>query len=381
MNVFFSQSTTYQIVLFAILSISLLIQFFFYLNVYLRVAIHKPKVSKDIDQVLPPVSIIICAKNEEANLAVFLPLVLEQEYPSFEVIVVNDCSLDDTDMLLRRLSTQYSHLKVTTINPDSKFTHGKKLALTIGIKAAKNEWLLLTDADCRPVGRQWLATMASNFKPTIQVVLGYGGYLPAKGLLNCIIRFDAFFIGMQYLGLALMGKPYMGVGRNLAYRKELFFKNKGFASHSHIESGDDDLFVSEVAMKKATAVELRPEGHTLSVASTSFAKWVKQKRRHLTTSPLYKNGVKFWLTLEPLSRLLFWISIILLFVEQSHLDIVLILLAFRLVVTNTILILVMKRLKEKKLFLLSLMYDLLSPLFIGTLMLANYLTQKRTKWN
>ena len=314
-------------------------------------------------------------------MANFLPSVLEQEYPAFEVVVVNDCSFDDSEMVLRRLSAQYQHLRVTTIKPDSKFTHGKKLALTIGIKAAKNDWLLLTDADCKPDSKHWLATMAVNFKSPKQLVLGYGGYIPTKGLLNALIRFDAFFIGMQYLGFALMGKPYMGVGRNLAYRKDLYFNNKGFASHSHIKSGDDDLFVNQVASKEITTVEIRHEAHTRSVASKTFSKWVSQKRRHLTTSPHYKRGIKFWLGLEPMSRILFWLSTVLLIIDQSNLYIVLGVLGFRLILINIILKIAMNRLNERKIFILSLAYDLFSPLFIGILMLANRLTQNRSRWN
>ena len=380
MSLFFSQSTIYELVLLGVLAVSLLIQLFFYLFVYLRVTIRRPKISVPTDK-LPPVSIVICARNEEENLANFLPSVLEQEYPAFEVVVVNDCSFDDSEMVLRRLSAQYQHLRVTTIKPDSKFTHGKKLALTIGIKAAKNDWLLLTDADCKPDSKHWLATMAVNFKSPKQLVLGYGGYIPTKGLLNALIRFDAFFIGMQYLGFALMGKPYMGVGRNLAYRKDLYFNNKGFASHSHIKSGDDDLFVNQVASKEITTVEIRHEAHTRSVASKTLSNWVSQNRRHLTTSPHYKRGIKFWLGLEPMSRILFWLSTVLLIIDQSNLYIVLGVLGFRLILINIILKIAMNRLNERKIFILSLAYDLLSPLFHLAVHTANRLTPRRSKWN
>jgi glycosyltransferase involved in cell wall biosynthesis len=333
------------------------------------------------DKELPPVSVVICARNEEKNLENFLPLVLEQKYPNFEVVVVDDCSADDTDMVLRRLSAKYKNLKTTVIKPDLKFNHGKKLALTVGIKAATHSWLLLTDADCRPDSEFWLMEMAKNFHSNNQVVLGYGGYLSGKGLLNKMIRFDTFHIALQYLGFALMGIPYMGVGRNLAYRKELFFKNKGFASHNHIASGDDDLFVQQVASKMNTAVEFSHKAHTRSVASATFKEWVKQKRRHLTTSPKYRKGIKFWLGFEPFSRMLFWSAGIMLLINQNYLIIVVGLLLLRLLVTSIIIKIAMNRLNEKKIFLLSLVYDLFSPIFTGALLLANRLTQKPRKWN
>lgn len=380
-NVFISQLTTYELILFLVLIFSILLQLFYYMVIYIRVAGYRSPKYVPSNKELPPVSVVICARNEEKNLENFLPLVLEQKYPNFEVVVVDDCSADDTDMVLRRLSAKYENLKTTVIKPDLKFNHGKKLALTVGIKAATHSWLLLTDADCRPESEFWLKEMAKNFHSNNKVVLGYGGYISGKGLLNKIIRFDTFHIALQYLGFALMGIPYMGVGRNLAYRKELFFKNKGFASHNHIASGDDDLFVQQVANKSNTAVEFGHKAHTRSVASATFKEWVTQKRRHLTTSPKYRKGIKFWLGFEPFSRMLFWSAGIMLLINQNFLIIVAGLLLLRLLVSSIIIKIAMNRLNEKKIFLLSLVYDLFSPIFTLTLLLANRLTQKPRKWN
>jgi poly-beta-1,6-N-acetyl-D-glucosamine synthase len=380
-NILLSQSTTYELVILSFFLFFFLIQLFYYLFVYLRVPIYRLKGKESsATNTLPPVSVVICARNEHDNLKEFLPSVLEQKYPNFEVIVVDDCSLDDTAILLRDLKLKYSHLKLTSIKPDDKFSHGKKLALTVGIKAATHDWVLLTDADCKPMSEDWIANMAENFTSTNEVVLGYGGYIPEDGFLNRLIRYDTFFIAIQYLGFALAGKPYMGVGRNLAYRKELFFKNKGFASHSFLRSGDDDLFVQQVANKRNTVVEFRPNAHTRSRAHKTFDDWVSQKRRHLTTSPFYRGGIKFSLTLEPLTRILFWALGILLLIQNYFPIIIGAILLFRLLLVNVILKIAMNRLNERKIFILSLLYDLFSPLFIGTFMLANRVTLKQNKW-
>ncbi len=211
-----------------------------------------------------PVSVVICAKNEEENLKANLPLILEQDYPLYEVIVVNDASTDNSMNVLMDLQQKYSHLRTSSIKENVHIRKGKKLALTLGLKAAKYDWVLLTDADCSVTGNKWLATMQRNFRKEAGIVLGYGGYRRNKGLLNMVIRYDTFFIALQYMGFALAGFPYMGVGRNLAYRKELFFRNKGFATHYELASGDDDLFVNEVARRDGTRIEIRSESHTRS---------------------------------------------------------------------------------------------------------------------
>ena len=374
-------SKPYELIIAGVLLVSLLIQLYYYLGIYLRVALFKKTDNNsNINTEKPPVSVVICARNEEENLKHFLPKVLEQKYPNYEVIVVNDCSSDNSDIVLENFQKQYPHLKVTTIKEDEKFSHTKKLALTVGIKAAKNEWLLLTDADCVPQSDLWLSTMAENFKGNTEVVLGYGGYLSEKGLLNKLIRFDTMLIAMNYFGFTLIRKPYMGVGRNLAYKRSLFFKNRGFASHSQLDSGDDDLFIREVANKANTVVEFRHEAHTLSVPCKTYTNWIRQKRRHTSTSKYYNSGIKLLLGLEPFSRLLFFLSALALIALLYFPYIVGSVLIVRMIVKLSIIKAVMKKLNEKKILLTSLLWDFYSLYFYSKLLLLNSVTSKKTKW-
>ncbi|MGZ4038382.1 MAG: glycosyltransferase, partial [Bacteroidia bacterium] len=228
---------------------------------------------------LQPVSVIICARNEDENLTEYLPKVLTQDYPEFEVLVVNDCSWDNTETVIDEFAKIFPNLKKVNIKEDAYYKHGKKFAVMVGIKGAKYENLVFTDADCVPVSDQWLKEMASGFSGTKEIVLGYGAYTKQPGFLNTLIRFDTFTIALQYLTAAIKGKAYMGVGRNLGYKKSLFFKHKGFSSHYHITSGDDDLFVNEAATPDNTNVCLSHDAITYSKAKTSFADWRRQKQR------------------------------------------------------------------------------------------------------
>ena len=261
-----------------------------------------------------PVSVIICARNEEQNLNKFLPAILEQDYPDFEVIVVNDCSDDDTDMVLKIFQMKYNNLKVSTIVKNPKFTNNKKLALTVGIKAANHEHLLFTDADCYPVTKDWISNVVSNYRVGIEIILGYGGYELKRGFLNKLIRFETLFTAMQYMGFAERKLPFMGVGRNLSYKKSLFFRNKGFASHAHLPSGDDDLFVMETATRNNTVVEADLRSFTLSVPETRFSDWLRQRGRHFITGFHYKFKIKVLLALEYISRILFNVTAVILLI-------------------------------------------------------------------
>ncbi len=327
-----------------------------------------------------PISVIICARNEAENLRKNLPAVLSQKHENFEVVVVNDCSSDDTDEVLDALKKKYPHLRTTSIVPDSKFTHGKKLALTIGIKASTHEWLVFTDADCRPVSDQWLNRLQDNFTDKNQLVLGYGAYETRKGLLNKYLQFDTLMIAVQYLSYAIAGIPYMGVGRNLAYRKSLFYKNKGFASHYGLLSGDDDLFVNETATRENTAVEFHPDSHTLSIPELSWKAWFTQKCRHMSTSGRYKPKHIFLLGLEPLLRLVFYFTFCYLIVLKIHIVPTVSIFGIRLISQLLIMKLSMRRLSVSGILFLVPVFDLFS-LFINLYThLANRFRRKPKRW-
>jgi cellulose synthase/poly-beta-1,6-N-acetylglucosamine synthase-like glycosyltransferase len=356
------------LILFYIFSSAAAIQLFYYYFFYLPLYFKKFVGSKSDGK---PVSVIICARNESENLQKFLPSVLKQDYPDYEVIVVNDCSEDNSYEILAKYLIQYPHLKVSTVNKDPKFTHNKKFAQFIGIKAAKNEILLFTDADCQPESDKWLETMTSNFDDNVSFVLGYGGYSRAKSLLNSYIRYDCMTIAMQYLGMAIRGIPYMGVGRNLAYRRSLFFRNKGFGSHNHIVSGDDDLLVNTIATGKNTRVEFRKETHTRSVPCADLKTWITQKKRHLTTAPFYKFSDKFLLITEPFTRIVFYTTFIILISYIFKWPWVAGIFGFRLLTQIVVFTLVQKKLNEPGLLVYLIFFDIFSPLINSILYISN----------
>jgi len=294
--------------LFLLFQLCFIIQLYYLVARHTRLAGYKP-----MDEVTPagiPISVVISARNEAANLEEYLPGILEQNYSDFEVVVVNDCSYDRSDEVLRDFEQQYPHLKVVTITEHDRFKTGKKFALTLGIKAAKNEHLLFTDADCRPASPNWIARMAANFTTGNEIVVGYSPYRRSRGFLNAFVRFETIKSAISYLSAALVGDPYMGVGRNLAYTKTLFFGVKGFASHMHIMAGDDDLFVNQNATSDNTIVEIHPEAFTYTTAKTTVKSWYRQKKRHMGVGKLYRSQHRSMLTADALSGFLFYILLI-----------------------------------------------------------------------
>lgn len=272
------------------------VQLFYYAYFFAKVAFFKPK--KKLQTQQHPVSVVICARDEDENLARNLPGVLVQQYPSsFEVVVVNDNSVDDSKYILQELKKTFKTLNVVELTQEAKLISGKKYPLSVGIREAEHEILLLTDADCVPASEHWILKMQDGYDEGIEIVLGYGAYHKKSGLLNKLIRFETFHTALQYLSYALAGIPYMGVGRNLSYRKDLFLRSKGFSSINHIPSGDDDLFINKAATKNNTTVVIDPDAITRSIPKTTWKSWLRQKSRHYTTAKYYKPKHKFLLGL------------------------------------------------------------------------------------
>jgi len=318
---------------------------FYYLIVFSKFAFAKPQ---KITPKRIPVSVIVCAKNEAENVTKFIPLLAEQNYPDYEIVLIDDASSDDTLEIFEAFEKQYSNVRLVKVQNNEAFWGNKKFALTLGIKAAKKEYLLFTDADCYPTSKDWIMNMTSQFTLHKTIILGYGAYEKIKGsFLNKIIRFETVLTAVQYFSWAKMGRPYMGVGRNLAYKREEFFKVNGFMDHMKIRSGDDDLFINQASNSKNTTICYAPEGFTVSAPKTTYSEWFKQKRRHVSTASFYKGFDKFQLGLFYFSQLFFFLLAIILLAFQFQWMIVCGLIVFRYIFTWITLGYASGKLKEK----------------------------------
>lgn len=315
-----------QIVFFTFIAI-VAIQLVYYVFIFGKFSFAKPQTS---NPKRVPISIIVCAKNEEENVKKFVPLLAQQNYPNFEIVLIDDASSDETLEVFEAFEKQYSNVKLVKVENNEAFWGNKKFALTLGIKAAKNEYLLFTDADCYPKTTEWITEMSAQFTQQKTIVLGYGAYEKIKGsFLNKIIRFETLLTAIQYFSWTKLGKPYMGVGRNMAYKREEFFKTNGFIEHMKIRSGDDDLFINEAANANNTAICYSPDSFTFSKPKTTFREFFKQKRRHVATAKHYKSFDKLQLGLFFISQLLFLILPFILLAFQYQWIIVVSLIGFR----------------------------------------------------
>ena len=364
---------------FSITFLSLLffasIQLLYVTIVFGRLAFYKEEEKKP--QALPPISIIIAARNESDNLYENLPYILTQDYPEFEVIIVNNQSVDDSTWLLKALCLQHKNLRVVEIAKNKHLLPGKKLPITLGVKGAKYENMLFTDADCRPASNHWLRIMAGSFSEKKEIVLGYAPYYKTKGIINKIIRYDTAFIGVSYLSMALVKLPYMGVGRNLAYSKKVFDTVRGFKSHYSLPSGDDDLFIQEAAVNENYTIQLSPDSFCFSMPATTWKSWIRQKTRHYTTSSRYNFIKKALLGIYPISLLMTWISFVILLSNANWWIIGLIIFSILLIIKWLIQGKCLRKLNEKRFAMAFPLWDLAHALLMP--IMYNFSDHKRYK--
>ena len=364
---------------FFLFQLCFIIQLYYLLLVQKKINTYQPN-NQDLSEVNFPLSVIICARNEAKNLAQYLPFILTQKYPDFEVIVVNDCSSDDSEDILRTFQNQYPNLKVVKIEEHPRYKTAKKFAVTLGIKAASHEILIFTDADCKPVSENWLTLMASNYaNPAVEIVLGYSPYQPKAGFLNKLIRYETFQTAINYFSFALNGMPYMGVGRNLSYKKSLFFKGKGFAAHMHIPSGDDDLFVNQNATIDNVGLEIRPDAQVWSDPKSTWMSYWKQKLRHLGAGKVYKKQHQINLGLQAASSFAFYLLLVVCLILKIELIVVGILFLLRLIAQFFAYYKAMDTLRTKELRWLLLFLDPFHYIYLTVLTVAG-LFRKKTTW-
>ena len=323
-----------------------------------------------------PVSVIVCAKNEAKNLKKHIPKILNQDYPNFELVLINDASYDDSLEIMEAFQKQHSNIKIVDVENNEAFWGNKKYSLTLGIKAASHDFLLFTDADCMPNSNQWIRDISSHFSSEKTIVLGYGAYEKVKNsYVNALIRFETFITGLHYLSFAKIGLPYMGVGRNLAYHKSEFFNTNGFINHMKIKSGDDDLFINEVANKKNTNICFSHDSFTTSIAPDSFVAWFRQKRRHISTAKHYKFKHQFLLALNYILQVSFWILAILLLTFSYEWIIVTSLIGFKLLMQYIVYIKAGNKLNCTKLLIPLPFLELFLILFQFGIFIANTISK------
>ncbi len=326
------------LIIFYLFIICTAIQLFYFLFFFIRITFFKPYAPF----ISRGVSVVIAAHNEEKNLQKLLPVLLAQDYPDFEVIIANDRSTDGTANII----AAYPSVKTIKITEAPEGVNPKKYALTQAITAASKVLILLTDADCLPLSRQWIRRMAAGFTTGKELVIGYCPYEERKGFLNTLIRYETFYTAVQYFSLALARLPYMGVGRNLAYTKELFIKTNGFQSHQHITGGDDDLFINEAATASNVAVELSLESQVVSYPKTTYKEWLSQKTRHLSAGKHYKLKNKLLTGVLALSLIFFYLCGVCLFISNYLIPFTITLFLFRTFVLICSFAFISKKLKD-----------------------------------
>lgn len=328
----------------------------------------------------PPVSVIICAKNEARQLYKNVPKLLAQDYPEFEIILINNASTDDTEAIIEAFSLAHENLQQVNVVGNENFWNNRKYALTLGIKRAKYPTMLFTTAAAVPASKHWIKEIAGAFTDQKQLVIGYGAYQKVRrSLLNALIRFENTLATIQCASYAKVGRPYMGVKSNLAYTAALFYEQKGFVAHMKVPEGDDRLFVNAAATRKNTISHFNPESFTIAQAPSSFKQWWSHKQDHLGMLRYYKFPEKLFLGLFHSSQVLFFILAVAMVATTFCLSWVLAVIGLRYLIAWLVIGFGASRLQEKDLIYIFPFYEI-ALIIVQICIFISNLISKPARW-
>lgn len=295
-----------SLVLFGVLFLSFIFLILYYSLIYLRLGIFKNK-KREEKRTREPVSVVVYTKNQAYLLKDKLFSLLEQEYPDYEVIVVNHASQDETSFVLKVYTETYKNLKIVDIKEDVNVFQGRKYPLSIGIKCAKNDIIILTDTESVPSGYHWITEMESRFTKGVNIVLGYVSREATKKLLNGFSQYTYAEESASYMGFALLRAPYMGNGKNLAVRRSFFFNKGGFINHYAISEGYDVLFVNQNSTPSNTRLSLSEDSFVTAKSFPLFEDLVRHRKHQIKLYFHFKAKDKFLQILYPLMNIVYYV--------------------------------------------------------------------------
>lgn len=384
MNFISFLNNPFELVLILTIIVVWIIQIWFYLYHYRGIIKRAASIRNGktpLSTLQPPVTVIVCARDQADKLELNLPLILGQKYPEFQVVVVNDASTDETEDVLMRFEKSAFNFYHTFIPPGVQNVSARKMAITIGIKAAKYDHLLFIDPDCVPENDEWISGLMSSFDEKCGLVLAYSTFPAEKDFFTKMVLFDNLFSAIQFMGFAVNRKAYMGFSNNMAYKKELFFKNKGFASYLYLNSGEDDLFISEISTSENTKISIEPESKVVAYKENVWKFWKRQRFNRFSTYSYYSFGTKVRLASEVISRCIFYLTFPFMIaygiLAQNLLLIIFsaALFLLRYVVQVLIINKNAKKLKENNYYITLLLFDIILP-WVKSFLWFKHLTQR-----
>lgn len=361
-----------QIVILATLAFSFTIHLIYQLFYIFRFNKIKKQTS---DNKLQAISIVICSKNNAEDLKENLPYFLEQDYPNYEVIVVNDGCVDDTDIVIKALQNKYDHLRTTRIPLDERFSHNKKLAQTIGIKGAKNENIIFSNPNCKPASKLWLQNLAKNWDKSVHI--GYSNFENQKKFGTNLLKNDILKRWTKAICFSSTGKTYYGNGNNMGYLKEDFFANKGFAKHSQFEAGYDHLMAYRLSKKSGSSTYISPESKVFLPTRNPFEIWANEQKYYYQSRKYISKKIKFLLDLDSTSHFFLYLSMVFCLIFTNLYLITALVFLTCIFIAGIRFKIISSNLKEENLFLSSYICGMIIPLWKVSYYFKSLIQRKR----
>ena len=309
-----------------------------------------------------PLSLILTIRNEEENLKNNLPKILSLENIDFEMVVVDDFSQDNSYLILGLLKDRYKRLTISALNQETKFS--TKLALNIAIKATNNKWILTVPVSLAEVAAEWLDYISQATNNEKNVVIGYSTVARSKGFYNRLTRIENYFSYLKSTGYILNGIPFVYSVENVAFQKEKYFEIGGFGQKVTEHYANLELVINSFIRKKTTAVLFNKESSIRKTEVVKRADYFDLLKKSIRIESHLSSSKRVILFLIEFGKLLFLPIAAFVIVLLPELWIILAgLMGFIFTPYLFIIKITQNRLNERKIFIPSLVYDLLMPYY------------------
>lgn len=311
------QNTKVALAVLSAFALVTVIQLIYYFLIYGKFTFHRKKSAVSFKEV--PMSVVVVVRDNASQILQSLPKLLSQQYPAFEIVVVNDRSPDENTLFtIKEYSNRYPNIKFVDLSEAVSTSKGRKMAVSFGIKCATYENILVTSPDCEPSSVHWLSAMAANFQGQKKVVVGYSTYARRRTPYNAFLRYDNVVGAVQYFSHVLRNATYRADFNNIAFLRQLFYNQKGFTSFNHLEWGEEDIFVHRISGGDNTSVEYSPESMIVQNNIPSYGYWRSHKISLYYTRKFNSTRNRFSLSMFDATNMLFYVLLTLSVVSAIH---------------------------------------------------------------
>ena len=369
--------TITEMVLLAAYAGVFIIQMYFLLGVYLKLAWHK---KENFNPAPHQVTIMLSLRNEEERIREMMTKFTELPFEDYQVMVINEVSEDNTLEILNVLAETNPRIKVTSLSQETRFM--EKQAINIGLKGAQSPWIVQLPPTTGSISQEWLTKLTGLLDKDTDAVIGYTNVERNKGFRNLLCRMERFHQFMLSGSWILAGMPFVFSENNVLFNKSMYFDTLGFRQKLNRNFANLELIFNENFKPNRIKVSTHADLSVREQVEDDRGDHLKLIKKAVQIRKTLNWSKKFTLFLDDFTKIaLTGLTISLLIILTEYWITFTFMLVIYYILLLIIVIKLLNRLKERKIFVSSFAYILIKPIINWWFFWSTYLIHRRNRWS